>query len=90
MEASTSSQTIPPAQPPRQSPEIRLGRLLVTWTQPACSFCFELQLPGVNPIALKKEWREEEICAFCGQETKEGIYIRADPATVKYPKREKK
>lgn len=33
---------------------------------------------------------DEEVCAWCGKTTYSGIYVRADPATVPYPRQDVK
>jgi ribosomal protein L24E len=36
-------------------------------------------------VSIAEGHRTVEQCAFCGRETKSGIYVRQDPATVPYP-----
>jgi len=66
----------------------------LSWTQPTCERCWIIQnaewedndrLVGVNRPVMVME-AELEICSYCGFPTIVGIYTRADPATVRYPK----
>lgn len=57
------------------------------WTQPSCDECWEVQYPGRNPMRLTGEYREREVCCFCGSSTDGGIYVRVDPETVDFPSR---
>jgi hypothetical protein len=50
------------------------------WTHAICRSCYANREPGRVPVALKDA--ELEKCCFCGVETKEGIYYRADPASA--------
>lgn len=54
-----------------------------SWTQPQCMIDFLQQNRGRTPFGLANP--EVEICVTCGMETKDGIYIRIDPAKAKYP-----
>ena len=67
----------------------------MSWTQPQCERCwinlntaidptFEVTIR--QPVMVKD--REIETCAFCGEFTIVGIYVRADPSTIPYPKKE--
>lgn len=56
-----------------------------SWTQPICEKDWNKRFP-FNPAQLMSIEREVEICAYCGEHTAEGIYIRDDPANVKFPK----
>lgn len=54
-----------------------------SWTQAICHACWNERNPdrpssGVNP-------GYEETCAYCGEPTTSGIYVRDDPETVPYP-----
>ena len=57
----------------------------MTWTQAACAECYNRERPGKVPTRMKPEYRETERCCWCGEDTRSGIYVRVDPATVPYP-----
>jgi hypothetical protein len=56
----------------------------VSWTQALCTACWLVRKPGMTPVRTK--FREREQCCDCGMPTTDGIYIREDPWTVKYPR----
>ena len=52
------------------------------WTHAICRLCWDLRClnegrPGRQPTVLTQP--ENELCCFCGQQTKDGIYVRHDP-----------
>lgn len=49
-----------------------------SWTQPCCVHCWDLRNPGRVPVRLRRA--RSETCVYCSQLTKDGIYIRVDPA----------
>lgn len=53
------------------------------WTQPLCDYCWEDREGARVPSRLREP--EEETCSNCGRLTRSGIYVRRDPATVKFP-----
>jgi hypothetical protein len=53
------------------------------WTQPLCWACWERRNPGRKPAALVVADLEQ--CCDCGGLTQSGIYVRVDPATVRFP-----
>jgi hypothetical protein len=57
----------------------------LSWTQPSCEICWLERNPDRRPTTLKEPFRETEICCFCGEPTRSGIYVRVDPTTVLYP-----
>jgi hypothetical protein len=56
---------------------------MANWTQPICADCWNLRNPDRHAFALTTA--EPERCCHCGQVTLSGIYVRVDPATVKFP-----
>ena len=54
-----------------------------SWTQPCCFGCYEAIAPGREPVRLRDA--KVERCVWCGDDTKEGIYIRVDPREAVYP-----
>lgn len=60
----------------------------MTWNQPFCGVCFSADHPGRTPVRLMEAVAVAEICANCGMPTSEGIYVRRDPKTVNYPRRD--
>lgn len=66
----------------------------MNWTQPKCERCWveaETTLEE-GTIRIRRPSRiaepEVETCAFCGELTISGIYVREDPRTLAYPKGE--
>ena len=55
----------------------------LSWTQPICNECWYEQEPDRYPTRLKSPAKER--CAFCGADTRSGIYVRRDPNTVPFP-----
>ena len=61
----------------------------LSWTQPICETCWKRPPihdtggPEIEPARLLSP--EKEKCAFCGDETESGIYVRRDPLTVNFP-----
>ena len=60
------------------------------WTSPICEdrWWQDYGTDGRQPFRMNEEVRTVERCVFCGQETRSGIYVRVDPATVPFPKLE--
>ena len=58
----------------------------MNWTQPICSICYGIRIPGRTPTVVVNS--QEEKCCDCGHPTREGIYYRVDPRTVKFPAEE--
>lgn len=50
------------------------------WTHSICAVDYELLQPGRDP--LKGVNLGTEVCCWCGQDTDDGIYYRADPKLV--------
>ena len=60
----------------------------LSWTQPICDDCWKR--PPIrdthgpeDPTRLLNP--EKERCAFCGEDTTSGIYVRHDPRDARYP-----
>jgi len=49
------------------------------WRHVICRTCYAERQPGREPVALKPEFCEDERCCFCGEPTREGVYLRAPP-----------
>lgn len=58
------------------------------WTQAICLRCWNEKNPDRQAHKLLEV--EQEICCYCGDTTKDGIYIRVDPRTVPYLQKEHK
>jgi len=66
----------------------------LSWTQPTCEPCWIKQhatyddddvLVSIDrPVMVKDDMVQQ--CAYCGAPTIVGIYTRADPATVLFPR----
>lgn len=60
----------------------------LSWTQPICETCWKRPpIHDVPPEPVRLLNPGEERCAFCGDGTTSGIYVRADPASVPFPAR---
>jgi len=57
----------------------------VSWTQAICNNCWS-EWYEYEPFRTREP--EVEICCYCGQETLSGIYVRIDPKTVPFPRKE--
>jgi len=57
----------------------------VRWTQPSCDDCWTLHASRAAPRRLAEAHREAEMCCWCGELTRSGIYVRVDPTTVPFP-----
>lgn len=55
----------------------------MSWTQPCCEDCWVAHNGARQPSRVDDEGSPR--CCFCGRMTHAGIYVRVDPATVKYP-----
>ena len=57
-----------------------------SWTQPACETCFAGVLPKCeNPVRIREDLRDEEVCCMCGRANTSGLFIRVNPSTVPHP-----
>ena len=69
----------------------------LSWNQPRCESCwFELEgdwdgnhLLSVPRPVHRPGLEEVERCAWCGRPTFAGIYVRADPPSVPFPRSER-
>jgi len=52
------------------------------WTHPICGECYDREQPGRVPARIKAEYAEQQECCWCGAETSEGIFYRADPEVL--------
>jgi hypothetical protein len=55
-----------------------------SWTQAICEMCWTMKEPGRVPIKLRIP--DAEKCAYCGEDTDAGIYVRDDPMNVQFPR----
>lgn len=57
------------------------------WTQPQCWRCWNAANPDHEPIRVMPDSSDDaERCCYCGEPTTAGIYVRADPAIVPFPR----
>ena len=56
----------------------------MNWSQPICDSCWTERKPGRVPVRLRAA--NCETCAYCGHPTRSGIYVRANPTHLPYPK----
>ena len=54
------------------------------WFHPICRPCWDEHKPGQVPAAIAWDIRARERCCWCGDETRHGIYVRADPAPLPF------
>ena len=54
------------------------------WTRPCCLVCWHESYPGQKPV--RRRATDSQTCAWCAASTVSGIFIRADPHTVPYPR----
>lgn len=59
---------------------------MAKWTHAICEKCWKTLNPGRSPTRLRDA--RVETCCECGCFTQNGVYIRKDPKTVKYPTKE--
>jgi len=52
------------------------------WRHAICDRCWHDYGPPREPIRLREP--EIEICCFCGNPTRSGIYFRYDPSATKF------
>ena len=57
----------------------------VSWTQALCLPCWIARKGNRVPVRAAHD-PEREQCCDCGMPTTDGIYIRDDPTTVRYPR----
>lgn len=63
-----------------------------TWTQPVCDDCWyfaqslKREEPQYDPVRLVDP--DTEQCCNCGGPAISGIYVRMNPAQVRYPRQE--
>lgn len=55
-----------------------------TWTHPQCDCCWAERNPA-DRIVYRFNDPVVETCAWCGQPTRSGIYVREDPDLLPYP-----
>lgn len=62
-----------------------MGKL--TWSQAMCDRCWHDRTDG-RRVPHRLIDPDVEVCAWCGELTMSGIYVRANPETVPYPSEE--
>lgn len=60
----------------------------MNWNQPICDACWHDLQPERRPVRLATPIRRSETCSMCGKTTDSGIYVRADPRIVAFPRAE--
>lgn len=61
----------------------------MSWTQPCCDDCWVKREGAKIAHRVTAERFTDHQCAFCGRITHSGIFVRVDPATVRYPEGDK-
>lgn len=51
------------------------------WTHPQCPDCWLKERGNTAPMMMHNA--PQETCCWCGQSTREGIYVRHDPALLR-------
>ena len=60
------------------------------WTHSICAVCWDNHNPrNPYPHTINKQFRDLETCCFCGEHTRDGIYIRANPETTPFCQHDK-
>lgn len=62
----------------------------MSWTQACCEDCWVVREGARRPHRLTGERFRNQQCCFCGRITHGGIFVRVDPATVRFPAKEEK
>lgn len=57
----------------------------MNWSHAICDECWYERNPHRDPVRIVAEFRDVEKCCYCGKVNESGIYIRSNPADVKYP-----
>lgn len=57
-----------------------------SWTNPICDACWDRHYSERVPHRIIAAVRE--MCAWCGMPNSSGIYVRADPKDLPYPRME--
>jgi hypothetical protein len=52
------------------------------WTHPVCYDCYDAMYPRRHPVRVNP--RQLETCCRCGEPTRAGIYVRADPDSMEH------
>jgi hypothetical protein len=52
------------------------------WTHSICTDCWSHEHPDQEPFVMKEEYREEEVCCYCGIKNRSGIYTRENPENL--------
>jgi len=54
------------------------------WTHAICVDCWNERNPNRQAVDIIDELAERETCCYCGNETTDGIYVRANPSEPKF------
>lgn len=57
----------------------------MNWNQPICEPCWNIREPHRTAVRTGPAHARDERCAFCGQATRWGAYVRAHPSSVPFP-----
>lgn len=55
----------------------------MNWTQNICQRCWYAEHPDRTPV--RERYASEQQCCMCGAHQHDGIWIRRDPSTVRFP-----
>jgi hypothetical protein len=58
----------------------------VSWTQAICANCWNARNPERQAVRVLSG--PSETCCHCGAATSDGIYVRQDPKTVQFPRKD--
>jgi hypothetical protein len=58
----------------------------LSWNQAICTDCWVRQHRNRIPVRMREQEWHVECCALCGRLTANGVFVRADPLTVPFPR----
>ncbi len=61
-----------------------VGQRMSKWTHPMCTVCWRAQQGDQVPYRVTNPDLKQ--CCWCGRETEQGIYMRADPDDLPFHK----
>jgi hypothetical protein len=62
---------------------VEIDGVRYSWNAPICWQDWELRHPDRDPVRAR--YAHAVTCAYCGEQTDSGIFVRADPRSVPFP-----
>ena len=59
------------------------------WNHAICVSCWNEKNPGRPAVSIVDEHRDIETCCYCGEHTRDGIYVRANPNETEFCEHDK-